>query len=299
MNFKSVLKIFLQGLGAMLAFLIGLIAANIVFPLSPEIMQAGGRASGFLSAPMAMLFNAAVNALILVWAARRSSFTGWRLIGQLLVLSFGVQVFQTQIETGYFLSAFPLLNGNFQLYVLVARGLVTSLIFVLLTAWMCGGFSRGERPPSAFTVACEMAVRQGAWLAAVYFILYLLFGYYVAWQFQELRLFYGGPAELNGFIGQWLGTLMTRPEMPFFQYARGVVWLLCLLPLFKGFTGGRIELTALSALALALLPTAQLSFPNPLMPAGVSYGHFWEVLISTGIYGALCAWFVPQEVRAK
>ena len=87
---------------------------------------------------------------------------------------------------------------------------------------------------------------------------------------------------------------MTKPEMPFFQYARGVVWLLCLVPLFKGFAGGRFELTALSALALALLPTAQLSFANPLMPAGVSYGHFWEVLISTGIYGALCARFVPQ-----
>lgn len=294
MNFKSILKIFFQGLGAMLAFFISLLAANVVFPLSPEIMKAGESASGFLSAPLAILFNAAANALVLVWAARRSTFKGWKLIGQLLALSFGVQVFQTQIETGYFLPAFPLLNGNFQLYVLIARGLVTSLLFVLLVAWMCGGFSKGERPPSAFVVTAEKAVRQGAWLAAVYFILYLLFGYYIAWQFQELRLFYGGPAELNGFFEQWLSTLMTKPEMPFFQYARGVVWLLCLVPLFKGFAGGRFELTALSALALALLPTAQLSFANPLMPAGVSYGHFWEVLISTGIYGALCARFVPQ-----
>ena len=87
---------------------------------------------------------------------------------------------------------------------------------------------------------------------------------------------------------------MQKPELPAFQYFRGVLWLLCLVPLFKGFSGKRIELVLLSALALALLPTAQLSFANPLMPAGVSLGHFWEVSISTGLYGALCAWFVPE-----
>lgn len=38
------------------------------------------------------------------------------------------------------------------------------------------------------------------------------------------------------------------------------------LLLFKGFSGKRIELVILSALALALLPTMQLAFANPLMP---------------------------------
>jgi hypothetical protein len=102
---------------------------------------------------------------------------------------------------------------------------------------------------------------------------------------------------LNGFFEQWGLTAMAKPEFPVFQLFRGILWILCLIPLFKGFTGTRSELIALSAVALALLPTAQLSFANPLMPAGVSYGHFWEVLISTGIFGALCAWFVPVETN--
>ena len=104
------------------------------------------------------------------------------------------------------------------------------------------------------------------WLAAVYVVLYMLFGYYVAWQSQELRLFYGGPAELNSFTAQWSQTFMNRPELLVFQYFRGVLWLLCLIPLFKGFTGKRPEMVILSALALALLPTMQLAFANPLMP---------------------------------
>lgn len=298
-DFRNLFGIFFQTLGAMLAFVVSLVISNMISPLSPAIMDAGKSASGFLSTPLAFLFNAAANALILVWAARRSSLRGLALVGQLFVLSFGAQVFMTQIESGYFVSAFPLLHDNFQLYNLVWRGLMTSLFFSLLVTWMCGSFSKNPRPQSAFTVTVENAVKQSAWLPVVYIVLYILFGYFVAWQVKELRLFYGGPAELNGFFEQWGLTLMGKPELPAFQYFRGVLWMLCLVPLFMGFTGKRIELVILSGLALALLPTAQLAFANPLMPATISLGHFWEVSISTGVFGALCAWFVPQAIPVR
>lgn len=293
-NLKTLFVIILQVLGAMLSFAVSLIAANLLLPLAPEISAAGETATGFLALPLAFLFNAFVNAVILVWAVRRSTFRGMALFGQLLVLSFGAQAFMTQIETGYFLSAFPLLHDNFQLYILVLRGLVTALLFCLMVTALGGGFTRRARPQAAFQVTASRAVKHGAWLPLVYIVLYMLFGYFVAWQVQELRLFYGGPAALNGFFEQWSLTAMAKPEFPVFQYFRGVLWMLCLIPLFMGFAGKRAELVALSALALALLPTAQLAFPNPLMPAGVSLAHFWEVSLSTGIFGALCAWFVPE-----
>lgn len=299
MSTKSIFNIVLQGVGAMLAFAFSLIISNILVPLSPAIMAAGATASGFLSTPMAFLLNTAVNALILVWAARRSSFKGLKMLGQLFVLSFGAQVFMTQIETGYFVSAFPLLHNNFQIYILILRGLLTSLFFSVLVTWMCGGFSRKPRPQAVFSMTVDNAVKQGSWLPVVYIVLYMLFGYFVAWQVNELRLFYGGPAELNGFFEQWGVSLMGKPELPVFQYFRGILWILCLVPLFMGFSGKRVELIVLSALALALLPTAQLAFANPLMPAAISLGHFWEVSLSTGIFGALCAWFVPKEIQPQ
>jgi hypothetical protein len=296
-SFKKFLVLLLQVLGAMLAFVISLMIANMLSPLSPAISEAGKSATGFLSSGTAFLFNAVVNAVILVWVARRSSFKGLAMIGQLLTLSFGVQVFMTQIETAYFLSAFPLLRDNFQVYNLIWRGLLTSLFFSVLVALICGGFSRKPRPQANFTVTSSNAVKQGAWLALVYLILYMLAGYFVAWQVRELRLFYGGPAELNGFFEQWASTAMVKPEFPVFQYFRGILWILCLVPLFMGFSGRRLELVILSGLALALLPTAQLAFANPLMPAAVSLGHFWEVSVSTGIFGALCAWFIPTDIK--
>jgi hypothetical protein len=296
-SFKKILILLLQVFAAMLAFVISLVISNMISPLSPAISEAGKSATGFLASSTAFLFNAFTNAVILVWVARRSSFKGLAMIGQLLALSFGVQVFMTQIETAYFLSAFPLLHDNFQVYNLIWRGLLTSLFFSVLVTLICGGFSRKPRPQASFTVTSSNAVRHGAWLALVYLILYMLAGYFVAWQFRELRLFYGGPAELNGFFEQWASTAMVKPEFPVFQYFRGILWILCLVPLFMGFSGRRLELVILSGLALALLPTAQLAFANPLMPAAVSLGHFWEVSVSTGIFGALCAWFIPTDIK--
>lgn len=297
-SFKSILALLGQWFGALIAFIIAMIAADIASPLPQFIMEKTPE-SGFMSQGAAMLFGAAVNATIVVWAARRSSLKGFALAGALFVLSFLAQTFQTQIETAYFLPAFPLLHGNFEVYRLFLRGAITSAIFVVLVTLIVGGFSRKPRAESKFTVHASQFLKAGAWLAALYFVLYILFGYYVAWQSQELRVFYGGPAELNSFSNQILTTLMTKPEMPFFQFARGFVWIVCLIPLFKSFTGRRVELVALSALALALLPTAQLAFANPLMPAEVSLYHFWEVSISTGIFGALCAWFVATNVGTE
>jgi hypothetical protein len=293
MKVKTVLGIFLQVLAATIGFVVCLAMPNMVLPM-PQAITDAAPASGFLSMPVAMLLNGLVNAVILIWAGRRSSYKGLTLWGQLLVLSFGAQVFMTQIETGYFLSAFPLLQGNFELYRLILRGLLTSALITLLVTLLVGGFSKQTRPPAQFTVTNDDAVKAGAWLAVIYILLYMLFGYYVAWQVSELRLFYSGSTELVSFFAQWGNTFMDRPEIPAFQYFRGVLWMLCLIPLFKGFSGKRIELVILSALALALLPTMQMAFANPLMPAGVSLGHFWEVSISTGIFGALCAWFVPK-----
>jgi hypothetical protein len=297
MKAKSVIALVLQVLGATIGFLVSLTIPSLLLPMPKAFLDATP-ASGFLSGSAAFLLNGLGNAVLLVWAGRRLSYKGLTLWGQLVVLSFGAQVFMTQIETGYFLPAFPLLHGNFELYRLILRGLLTSILVTFLVTWMVGGFSKKARPHSQFTVTSDGVVKAGSWLAVAYIVLYLIFGYYVAWQSPVLRVFYTGSSDLVSFFAQWSRTFMDRPEIPAFQYFRGFLWMLCLIPLFKGFTGRRIELVIFSALALGLLPTMQLAFANPLMPATVSAYHFVEVSISTAIFGALCAWFVPKTALA-
>src|SRR5271157_5064221 len=204
---KSAILVALQWLGAVIAFPISLTIGSMILPLSKTITDAAPP-TGMFSLPAAMLFNGVVNATILVWAARRSSFKGLAMWMQLLVLSFGAQTFATQIETGYFLPAFPLLHGNFQIYLLVLHGLVTSLLFSLLVVLLVGGFSRRPRPETNFNVPANHAVNAGAWLPVVYIILYMVFGYYVAWQSPAVRFFYSGtsalpPSGANGARRSW------------------------------------------------------------------------------------------------
>jgi len=293
--FKSTLALFGQFIGATVAYIVSLAIASALLPMPQSILEKTPEV-GMMSLPAAMLFNGAVNAVILLWVARRSSLKGFALAGQLFLVSFLTQSFQTQIETGYFLSAFPLLNGNYEVYRLMLRGAIACAVFVLMVTLFVGGFSRKPREAATFTVHADQFLKAGAWLAIVYVALYMLFGYFVAWQSQTLRVFYGGPAELNSLLNQWSTALMNRPELPVFQYFRGFLWIVCLIPLFKGFTGRRVELVILSALVLGLLPTTGLAFPNPLMSAEVSLYHFWEVSISTGLFGAFGAWFVPTKL---
>ena len=236
MKIKSILVSFAQIIGVSVVFSLGLIVSELLLPMSKEII-ANSPSSGFLPIPIAFILNGLINAIILVWAGRRSSLKGIALWAQLLVLSFGAQVFMTQIETAYFLPAFPLLQGNFELYKLILRGLVCSTLVTLIATILVGGFSKKARPQTQFSVTNDDAVNSGSWLGAVYVILYMLFGYFIAWQSRELRLFYNGPAELNSFFEQWRLTLMDRPEILVFQYFRGILWMLCLIPLFKGFSG--------------------------------------------------------------
>lgn len=307
-NARSVVLAALQWMGAVIAFVVSLTVGSMVLPLSKTIIDATPP-TGIFTGPVALLLSGIVSATILFWAAKRSSFSGLAMWMQLFVLSFGMQTFMMQIETAYFIPgvssngashpAFPLLQGNFQVYLLFLHGFVTSLIFTLLVVLLVGGFSRRPRPRTNFTVSADHAVKVGSWLAAVYIVLYMLFGYYVAWQSPDVRLFYSGTSELPSVWNQWAATLMVKPELPVFQYFRGVLWIVCLIPVFKGFSGKRIELVALSALALAYLTTVELAFPNPLMPPSVSVAHFWEVSISMLIFGALCAWFVPRKIQQE
>ena len=219
-DFKEAVLVALQWLGALISYILSLSLAGAILPLPKAIMDATPP-SGITSLPAALILAGVFNATILIWAARRSSHKGVAMWLQLLVLCFGATTFLTQIETGYFISAFPLLHNNFVVYLLILRGLVSALIFTLIVMLLVGGFARGPRRAAAFAVPPEHAVKTGAWIAAVYFVLYELFGYYVAWQSQQVRLFYGGPAQLNPALDQYALTLMARPEFPVFQYFRG------------------------------------------------------------------------------
>lgn len=286
----------LQWFGIVLSYLFSMILFSVLIPF-PENLMKLMPPSGIVPPPFDLLINAIVNGTLIFWVAKRSNYRSFQLIIQLALCLFGVQTFQTQIETGYFISAFPLLKGTFEVYKIIFRGLLSSILFATLVTIITGGFKKRVKALRNFSFPAERCIKIAACLGVVYFVLYFIFGYYIAFQSQTLRSFYGVTGQLPSFFETMKNSFLEKPEIPFFQYCRGVLWIICLYPIMKGFTGKKTELIILSGLFFALIPTVQLLFPNPLMPAGVAVYHFFEVAISTGIFGAATAWLIPVKVK--
>lgn len=266
----------------------------LLFPI-PESFIANTPQYGIIATPFDIIFNTVINGTLVLWVVMRSSYTGFKLYLQIFLPVFFVQTFQTQIETAYFIDSFPLLKGNFEVYMLFFRGAAATAVFAGITLFIASKVIKRRIGGKSFEVSTDRIIKKSLWLSFVYFLLYILFGYFVAWQSSDVRLFYGGPEKLNSLTSQIRIFLLDMPEMPFFQYCRGFLWIACLVPIFRGFTASRGELVILSALFLGLMPTVQLVYPNPMMPKEVSVFHFAEVTISNGIFGALAAWLVPVK----
>ena len=131
-------------------------------------------------------------------------------------------------------------------------------------------------------------VRSFIALALVYVVLYMLFGYFVAWQFVGLREYYSGSTELLGFVDQWLATLNTNPIALPFQFIRGLLWAgLAFIAIKTLDTKKTWEKPIIVGLLLSIGLSLQILLPQAYMPAVVRYGHFPELLFENFIFGVI------------
>jgi len=190
----------------------------------------------------------------------------------------------TQVETWYFLSESsvpPLLIKN-----VLISGLITSATWCLLLTAATG---------SSLTTKGQInSPTQSPWYqpmlagAIIYPMLYFIFGYFVAWQFEAVRLYYTDSAELTSF-----GTIMKQNFQHgtyWFQVLRGIIWayLGWLIYLNLKPTSNQVRMLILASL-FALVMNAQLLLPNPYMPTEVRWAHALETASSNFLWGIVLA----------
>jgi hypothetical protein len=143
-------------------------------------------------------------------------------------------------------------------------------VFLILLPLMfvCGLALHGRIFPFQFSEPLVgLAALADLGIGVVYVVLYFTFGYFVAWQNPALRRYYGGtdPGSFLASVGQnWVNNSWIFP----LQFARGILWVLFLLPLIRRFGRGRLE-TGLAMALFCAVWCLQLLFPNPYMPAGI------------------------------
>lgn len=275
----------------LLAFMVSAMALGSNAPaLSPAEAQVSAKV---------MLLVCALNALILAYLALRSRWHGWRLVGAIFLAQYGIETFMPQIETVVFNQALQLPTA--QIVSLFITGFLRALIFAPLAVWLLGKF-RNDTAVAQSNNSLHLSVQEWAKrltvLAALYTIIYFLFGYFVAWQSPELRQFYSGSSAILPFFTHMAQTLRSDPWLALIQFGRGYLWVLVVLPVVLMFRGGVRETCFALALVLAVLLTDFILFPNPYMPEAVRMGHFSELWSSMALFGVLIGWillFNPQR----
>jgi hypothetical protein len=216
-----------------------------------------------------------------------------KLIAALVFTFYGLMTFISQIETVVYLRAKmpPGLIKN-----LFVMGAVVALLFIPLAVLIMRKIRGPEQPHAERALTLKSLAARFGTLAILYVVLYYLFGYYVAWQNPEVRLYYSGTTELKSLYQQMISNVTGPPWMLPFQFGRGLLWALFAYPVVRMLNTTRIEAAAIIA-ALFGVGSFALLIANPQMPASVAHSHFWETLWCDLLLGAIVGWVLAADAR--
>jgi len=241
-------------------------------------------------AGQALFLVSMINALVLSYPILRSRLYGLKLIGTVILVQFGVETFMTQIETLYFNRAVQMSMAEF--VGIVAAGALRALIFAPLAVLVFGRMKKPVQPEEK-----KAAMRPSEWgkrlaaLAVFYVIVYFLFGYFVAWQWADTRLFYSGTTAIKPFFTHFWDLFRTDPIILPFQLLRGALWTALATVIVRMMKAKRWEASLAVALMFAGLLSSGIGlFPNPYMPPLVRQSHFFELLSSMLVFGGIAGW---------
>lgn len=294
---KNIVSNILRILILTVVFVVGIIIPTLILPVSSEITS---RVTKDMQNTIfgLMLLVSLLGAIALSINVKLSEWSGIKLILALGLSFWGIEYFVAQIETFYFREAFTFMT-NIEILNIMLRGVITTIIVVSLTVIIFGKRkATGKISIKEILERIEIKswVKKAPFFALLYIIIYLFFGYYVAWQFEAVRLFYSGTTEQLNFISQ---IVMTIKEMPLFlpyHFIRGLLWVAFSVPIILMMKGSRIK-TMISLMLIFSYHGFQIIMAQGIFPPDVLIGHTIETTISACIYGGLIGYMfhIPNK----
>jgi hypothetical protein len=212
----------------------------------------------------------------------------------LFVFCFIVQFFLMQMESIFFGEGIGIQNP--QVASILIAGFIVSTATVLFGVATVNKMSR--EPKHQFTLVVNewrpFVVPFLLLSCIVYPLIYLTFGYYIAWQNENLRIFYTKSSEMTSYFHQGAGSF--ADGLYFFQILRAAIWVIATIPLVIMLRHLNVYYL-LVGLFTSLLPATQLFIPNPYMPQEIAMIHFVETASSNFLWGAVIAIAVNRYLR--
>jgi len=227
----------------------------------------------------------------IIYLIKRLDLWGVKLFLAVVIVFWGLQTFMPQIETWYFIDAMPAISTD-ELRNLFLRPLLTSITFIPLAILILGKWN--ENTTNEFHIPSRLSWQEILILSVAYVVIYFTFGYFIAWQFEAVRVFYSGSSEDPGFIGGLRTSLQTDTFIFLFQLLRGFLWIVIGLPILLYLKGSKRE-KIIACIILYAIPTIQLLLDNPFMPPQVRMAHLLEVSTSNGLFGFLIGYVATRK----
>ena len=282
------LRFALAGIAMMVAYVLSTqVIGETNVNLTPEQVSQAGRA---------FIFVSLINALVLSFLIIRSPWRGLKLIGAVILVHFGVETFMAQIETLYFNRAVQMEAAEF--IGIVAAGALRALIFAPIAVPIFGKLKQPEQSEVKLPAVGPLWDKHFVAMAAFYVVVYFMFGYFVAWQFEDTRLYYSGTTAIKPFFVHFFDLFFIEdPVILFFQLLRGALWTALVIIILRMVRAKRWEASLAVAITFAVFISLPLGlFPNPYMPPMVAQSHFIEVSTSMLLYGGVAGWVLYPRV---
>ncbi|MDH4121476.1 MAG: hypothetical protein OEV94_07220 [Deltaproteobacteria bacterium] len=235
-----------------------------IFP-RPEKPDVGG-----------LLLMALGHGIALAWWLGHTPLRGWRLGVLVAGVYVGIGTVLTQLETWMFLSVWnPVITG-WQVGIIAWHATVFGGMVGL---FMGLAFRKPEETPHQTVSPREgkSLVGRMALTSVVYFLCYVLAGYYIA-------IPLGGDA-----FNQVYGNLRIPEWALPFQLMRGLGWAALVWVILRDFRGKPWEARLGVALVLTMVIDAGLLVKNGVFPDQLRMAHFTEIFVSMMVFGWLAA----------
>jgi hypothetical protein len=294
MSARRVLGIGATGLGLVAAYTVLFVVGSRT--LGPGAVRTGAVAPAEQArALLALVAMATVDVAILAGIARISRLRGWRLWLLLGGFLYFVKTFTSMLEAAWFM-------GNVTRAMLPGLFAMTLPLCALLPPLLIAGVGRwrgdcGEAPPGLLPRRGRSALLLDvAVLAAiVYPALFFAAGYFIAWQSPEVRRFYGGSPELEGFLAHYRAVFAADPWLYPFEVLRGLLWVGAAAAVLWTSRGPAWRATLIVGLAFALVQNDAHFLPNGMMPATVRAYHFVETTSSNFLWALAIGWLLTRR----
>ena len=273
---KTLFKLFLVTIVYFILFL----SANALLPFSQGFKELNSSIN-----PMTLLFmliSSGYTCFVLYFIIKNTNYFGIKLFINLLCVLFFIQYFMTQIETLFFGHAFTVLT-KMDIILIMLAGLFPLLgaVALLVKFFQNKNSIYIKNKPNIKEIMIKLVI-----IGIIYFLVYMIFGYFVAWQFEELRLFYTGSIEKVGFWDQMVNNIKANPKIIPFQIIRGILFGLLIIPI-KCMVNRNKTVFMICVCLIYLCTAIVLIIPNVLFPDTVRIAHLIEMSSSMLIFGII------------